>query len=387
MHTKARKGAEVLIDCLIDNGVDTVFAYPGGATLPIHQALVNAKDRLRTILPRHEQGGGWAASSYARCTGKVGVAFATSGPGATNLVTCLADAQRHAVPMLAITGQVNKAVLGLDAFQEIPIVSVCRNITKHHFQVTEAHDIPGVIRQALSICTSDRPGPVIVDVPKDLQAKQIALEPPQPPTLTKPTVGKPWGPPAGGEHPVLNRLWQLVRDRERLADTYLTTGNGPAAAWVAGSWRFPDPALWLHSDSLGSVGFALPAALGVQVGQPGKTVIAVDTPASFIADVQELACAFCEKLPVKVLLLHPDRSDDESDTDFAMLARGFRAGSERVQCPDDLDAGLTAMLDSAGPFLLDVATCYSGRTHEAVSRQSALHPIAAGADRAGVRPG
>ncbi len=386
MQTKPRRGAEVLIDCLIQNGVDTVFAYPGGATLPIHQALVGAKDRLRTVLPRHEQGGGWAASAYARSTGRVGVAFATSGPGATNLVTCLADAQRHAVPMLAITGQVNKAVLGRDAFQEIPIVSLCRNITKHHFLVTEATDIPQVIRQALTICTEDRPGPVIVDVPKDLQAKQVVAENHQPLTLARPAIGKPSVPPTPEEHPVLTRLWQLVRDRGQLRDTYLTTGTGSAAAWVAGSWRFPDPALWVHSDSLGSLGYALPAALGVQVGQPEKTVIAVDTPSSFTANVQELACAFCEKLPVKVLLLRPEHSE-EADTDFGMLDRGFRAGSGRVQCPDELDAGLTAMLDSTGPFLLDVATRFSGRNHEAAPRQSALRHLAAGADSAGSRPG
>src|SRR5947209_10676800 len=150
-------GADILVQCLINHGVDVVFAYPGGASMPIHQALTRFESRLRTILPRHEQGGGFMAEGYARSTGKVGVVFATSGPGATNLVTCLADAQRHAIPLLAITGQVNKAVLGLDAFQEIPIVSVCRNITKHHFLVTAAEDIPRVIKEALAICTTGRP--------------------------------------------------------------------------------------------------------------------------------------------------------------------------------------------------------------------------------------
>src|SRR5262245_56814929 len=114
--TLPRNGAEVLLDCLIRRGVDLVFAYPGGATLPIHQALTKVKDRLRTILPRHEQVGGFAASGYARSSGKIGVCFATSGPGATNLVTCLADAHREGVPLLAITGQVGHRVLGTDAF-------------------------------------------------------------------------------------------------------------------------------------------------------------------------------------------------------------------------------------------------------------------------------
>src|SRR5947208_374020 len=118
--TVVSNGADVLMQCLIRHGINVVFAYPGGATLPIHQALTRVKDRLRTILPRHEQGGGFAASAYARSSGKVGVCFATSGPGATNLVTCLDDAHRNAVPLVAITGQVNHKVLGTDAFQEIP---------------------------------------------------------------------------------------------------------------------------------------------------------------------------------------------------------------------------------------------------------------------------
>ena len=171
-----QNGAEIVLECLIDHGVDTVFAYPGGATLPIHQALTRVKHRLRTILPRHEQGGGFAACGYARSSGKVGVCFATSGPGATNLVTCLADARRHAVPLVAITGQVQRHVLGSDAFQEIPIVSVCRAITKHHYLVTHVEDVARVMRKALHVATTGRPGPVIVDVPKDIQARKTEAD-------------------------------------------------------------------------------------------------------------------------------------------------------------------------------------------------------------------
>ena len=126
-------GADILVQCLLNHGVEVVFAYPGGATMPIHQALTHVKDRLRTILPRHEQGGGFAAEGYARTTGKVGVCLATSGPGATNFVTCLADAKLDSVPIVAITGQVGTPVIGTDAFQETPIVEVCRAVTKHHY--------------------------------------------------------------------------------------------------------------------------------------------------------------------------------------------------------------------------------------------------------------
>src|ERR1700731_1920158 len=168
-----QSGADILVQCLLNNGVDTVFAYPGGASMPIHQALTRVSDRLRTILPRHEQGGGFAAEGYARSTGKVGVCLATSGPGATNFVTCLADAKMDSTPIIAITGQVGTAVIGTDAFQETPIVEVCRAVTKHHYLVTRTEDLTRVFKEAFHIASSGRPGPVIVDVPKDVQNKKI----------------------------------------------------------------------------------------------------------------------------------------------------------------------------------------------------------------------
>src|SRR5271155_3417470 len=166
-------GADILVQCLVNHGVEVVFAYPGGASMPIHQALTRVGDRLRTILPRHEQGGGFAAEGYARSTGRVGVCVATSGPGATNFVTCLADAKMDSTPIVAITGQVGTTVIGTDAFQETPIIEVCRAITKHHWQINRTEDIPRVFKEAFYIANSGRPGPVIVDIPKDLQIRQV----------------------------------------------------------------------------------------------------------------------------------------------------------------------------------------------------------------------
>src|SRR2546428_468556 len=171
--TQLQSGADILVQCLLNYGVEVVFAYPGGASMPIHQALTRFSSRLRTILPRHEQGGGFAAEGFARSTGKVGVCVATSGPGATNFVTCLADAKMDSVPLLAITGQVGTPVIGTDAFQETPIVEVCRAITKHHYLVTCTEDITRVLKEAFYIARSGRPGPVIVDVPKDVQNNKI----------------------------------------------------------------------------------------------------------------------------------------------------------------------------------------------------------------------
>ncbi len=162
-------GADILVESLVRHGVDLIFAYPGGASMPLHQALTRFSDRLRTILPRHEQGGGFAAQGYARSTGKVGVCMATSGPGATNLVTAIADAKLDSVPMIAITGQVPTHLIGNDAFQETPIVEVCRGITKHHYLVTDVKDISRVVKEAFLVATTGRPGPVLIDVPKNVQ--------------------------------------------------------------------------------------------------------------------------------------------------------------------------------------------------------------------------
>ena len=167
-------GADAVVESLVRHGVEVVFAYPGGASMPLHQALTRYADRIRTILPRHEQGGGFAAQGYARTTGKPGVCMATSGPGALNLVTAIADAKLDSIPLVALTGQVATSVIGTDAFQETPIVEVCRGITKHHYLVTAAEDIPRVMKEAFHIATTGRPGPVLVDLPKDIQVAQIA---------------------------------------------------------------------------------------------------------------------------------------------------------------------------------------------------------------------
>ena len=162
-------GADILVQSLVNLGVDTIFAYPGGASMPLHQALTRFSDKLRTILPRHEQGGAFAAQGLARSTGKVGVCMGTSGPGATNLVTAIADAKLDSIPMIAVTGQVPTKVIGSDAFQETPIVEVCRGITKHHYLVTDVNDVARVVKEAYLIASTGRPGPVLIDVPKNVQ--------------------------------------------------------------------------------------------------------------------------------------------------------------------------------------------------------------------------
>jgi acetolactate synthase-1/2/3 large subunit len=163
-------GAEILVASLEREGVDYVFAYPGGCSMPIHQALTKST-KIRTILPRHEQGGGFAAEGYARVTGKAGVCMATSGPGATNLVTCIADAYMDSVPLVAITGQVPQEMIGRGAFQETDFFGMTLPVVKHSYLVMDINDIPRIIKEAFHIAQTGRPGPVLVDIPKNIQNK------------------------------------------------------------------------------------------------------------------------------------------------------------------------------------------------------------------------
>jgi len=162
-------GAEAIIHCLVAEGVDLLYGYPGGAIMPVYDELYKFQDKLTHILTRHEQGATHAAQGYARVTGKVGVAMATSGPGATNLVTGIADAQIDSTPMVCITGQVPRHLLGSDAFQETDIIGISTPVTKWNYQVTEASEIPKILAKAFYIARSGRPGPVLVDITKNAQ--------------------------------------------------------------------------------------------------------------------------------------------------------------------------------------------------------------------------
>jgi acetolactate synthase-1/2/3 large subunit len=553
---QVQTGADILVQCLLNQGVETVFAYPGGASMPMHQALTRFRGRIRTILPRHEQGAGFAAEGYARSTGRVGVCLATSGPGATNLVTCLANAKLDSVPLVAITGQVGTPVIGTDAFQETPIIEISRAITKHHYLVTRSQDIPRILKEAFYIASTGRPGPVVVDVPKDVQVNRIIPEFDPPMNLPgyrplhranrqelrallncikesrRPILYAGGGIISSGaaselrvfaeqtgipvaltlmglggfpsEHflclqmlgmhgtvyanyavneadlllafgvrfddrvtgkvsefakhgkiihvdidaselnknkaahlPIhadvrqtlldllamiekdektdrkvlpdfgdwlrqieswresdalsyadrddailpqhaIELLWHKLRTRGRLDDTIITTGVGQHQMWAAQFYHFNKPRNWLSSGGLGSMGFGLPAAIGAQAAHPGKMVIDIDGDGSFLMNVQELACAYCEKLPVKVLLLNnqhlgmvvqwEDRFhagnrahtylgagyDEEAYPDFVSLAHSFRCDGRRVDEKDELGSAIDEMLDSAGPYVLDV---------------------------------
>jgi acetolactate synthase-1/2/3 large subunit len=200
-------GRDILVEALEREGVEVIFAYPGGASMEIHQSLT--KSRIRTILPRHEQGGSFAAEGYARATGKAGVCMGTSGPGATNLVTAIADAYMDSCPLVAITGQVNQAMIGRGAFQETDIIGVTLPVVKHSYLVTDVNDIPRIVKEAFYIAQTGRPGPVVIDVPKNIQQARTQ------PVWPKEAKPRGYNPDRRAEDLALNEILGLIAKAER----------------------------------------------------------------------------------------------------------------------------------------------------------------------------
>jgi acetolactate synthase-1/2/3 large subunit len=204
----AMQGSDILVACLEREGVDTIFAYPGGASMEFHQALTKSK-KIRTILPRHEQGGAFAAEGYARATGRPGVCMATSGPGATNLVTGLADAYMDSVPLIAITGQVPQAMIGKGGFQETDFFGMTLPVVKHSYLVTDVNDIPRIVKEAFYIARSGRPGPVVIDVPKNIQQAKTQ------PVFPKEIHLRGYNPDRKASDLALNEIIGLIEKSER----------------------------------------------------------------------------------------------------------------------------------------------------------------------------
>ena len=181
-------GSDIIAEVLIEQGVDTVFGYPGGAVLNIYDAIYKYRDKIHHILTAHEQGASHAADGYARATGKTGVVIATSGPGATNLVTGIATAYMDSIPMVAITGNVGTSYIGKDAFQEVYITGITMPITKHNFFVSDIKELAPTLREAFKIANSGRKGPVLVDIPKDVTAAITEYEKAAPEVIIDNTV-------------------------------------------------------------------------------------------------------------------------------------------------------------------------------------------------------
>ncbi len=251
-------GAQALIKALEAEGVDTIFGYPGGAVLPIYDAIYDSN--IKHILTRHEQGAAHAADGYARATGKPGVCLATSGPGATNLVTGIANAYMDSVPLVALTGQVATSLLGRDSFQEADITGITLPITKHNYLVEDPNDLPKVLHEALYIATTGRPGPVLIDIPKDVSAGEVSSEEVKEPYLPG------YNPPTSGDENLVNQAAEAIMASERpviYAGGGVITANAhqelkqlaelmvsPVATTLMGLGAFPED----HPLSLGMLG-------------------------------------------------------------------------------------------------------------------------------------
>ncbi len=555
-------GAEMVVQALIDNGVKHLFGYPGGAVLPIYDELFQ-QDAVQHILVRHEQGAGHAAEGYARSTGKAGVMLVTSGPGATNAVTPLQDALMDSIPLVCLTGQVPTSLIGSDAFQECDTVGITRPCTKHNWLVKDVNELSAIIHEAFHVATTGRPGPVVVDIPKDVQFARGIYTPPQtaPRTSYQPKVQgdldkikaavemlagakKPViysgggvvnsGPEAShllrelvdltgfpitstlmglGAYPAsgknwlgmlgmhgtyeanmamhdcdvmlcvgarfddritgrlnafspnskkihididpssinknvradigilgdvgrvledLVRLWRATaktdkktlypwweqiarwRARDSLAykpsndvimpqyaierlyeltkdrDTYITTEVGQHQMWAAQHFHFDKPNHWMTSGGLGTMGYGLPAALGVQIAHPEALVIDIAGDASVQMTIQEMSAAVQYEAPIKIFilnnqymgmvrqwqqLLHGNRlshSYTEAMPDFVKLAEAYGGHGIRCEKPDELDDAIKEMISVKKSVLFDcrvanLANCFpmipSGKAH------------------------
>jgi acetolactate synthase-1/2/3 large subunit len=567
-------GAQMVVQALVDQGVAHIFGYPGGAVLPIYDEIIQ-QDKIRHILVRHEQGAGHAAEGYARSTGKVGVALVTSGPGATNLVTPLTDALMDSIPMVGITGQVPTHLIGSDAFQECDTVGITRPCTKHNWLVKDVNDLSRVLHEAFYVARSGRPGPVVVDIPKDVQFATGVYTPPEhvehktyhprvegdpkairaavelmahakrpvfytgggvinsgdeatqllrelahvtgyPVTSTlmglgaypasdpqwlgmlgmhgtyeannamhdcdvmiaigarfddritgrinafspgsrkiqvdidpssinknihvdipivgdvghvlkamlaewkalKPRVDKAALTEWWGEidrwrsrnslayrnsrdvimpQYAVERLYALTKDK----DTYITTEVGQHQMWAAQFYHFDEPHRWMTSGGLGTMGYGLPAAVGVQVAHPNSLVIDIAGDASVLMTMQEMSTAVQHELPIKVFilnnqymgmvrqwqeLLHGNRlshSYMDSLPDFVKLAEAYGGVGIRAEKPDELDDAIAEMISVRRPVIFDcrvaaLANCYpmipSGRAHNEMLLGDAVEP-------------
>src|SRR5438874_637655 len=404
-------GAEIVIRCLQEEGVEYVFGYPGGAVLFIYDELFK-QDRVKHVLVRHEQGAAHAADGYSRASHKVGVCLVTSGPGVTNAVTGIATAYMDSIPMVIISGQVPTHAIGLDAFQEVDTVGVTHPCVKHNMLVKDVRALASSIKKAFHIATTGRPGPVLVDIPKDLTAQSCEFDYPQSISMRsynpvrkghvgqikkaaqllleakRPMVYTGGGVILSDAAPQLRELVKLLgfpctntlmglgaypaTDRQFLGmpgmhgtyeanmsmqhcDVLLAIGARFDDRVIGNPAHFAQNRRWINSGGLGTMGFGLPAAMGVQLANPGATVACVTGESSIMMCLQELSTCKQYRLPIKIINLnnkymgmvrqwqqffHGNRySESYMDAlpDFVKLAKGYGHRGVLIEKPADVE--------------------------------------------------
>ncbi|WP_103545606.1 thiamine pyrophosphate-binding protein [Streptomyces sp. SM1] len=339
-------GADCLMRALEAAGTDIVFGMPGGAILPAYDALLDAS-AIQHVLVRHKQGAGHAAVGYTLATGRVGVCMATSGPGATNLVTAIADAHARSVPLVAITGQVPRSLLGRDSFQEVDICGITRSITRHNFLVTDAHEIADRVLEAFRLAADEEAGPVLVDITKDALQQQVSA----PAIQYTPPAQRPGLVPAVPAIPAGNHTDAPLTPESVTAA--LARGSERPTAYVVGPGGH---ALWAEecpSATAGPTGYAVPAALGAAFGRPDLTVWAVTGEDCFLATGRELATGALNGIPFRVAVLRRDA--DRPQADLVGLAESMGCVGMRCTTPSELDAAIRRSgTVQDRPVLLDV---------------------------------
>ena len=365
MSTKMT-GSEIIVEMLLHEGVDTLFAYPGGVVLGIFDELFDAP--IRVVLTRHEQGGAHAADGYARVTGKVGVCMATSGPGATNLVTGIANAYMDSVPMVAITGQVSTPLIGGDAFQEADITGITRPITKHNYLVKDVKDLAQVLHDAFHIAATGRPGPVLVDIPKDVTTATTSFKPP------KDTSLRSYKPTYKGHIMQIRRAAAAIKKAKRpviyAGGGVIISGASKQLVEMAHKTRIP---VTLTLMGLG----AMPTSDPLLMGMPGMHGTLCANNAITESDVLiAIGVRFDDRVTGKIERFAPHAKVIHIDIDPAAISKNVR-----VDIP--IVGDVSHVLDKLVPELDE---CDTGPWLEQVAQWKEASPLAYDTDSDGIKP-